>query len=165
MKTKIDGVEIIDRKIIRDTRGSVKHGLRADEKWYINSAWPAIGEIYFSEVQPNIIKGWHLHSKMTLRYICVRGRATVFLWDLRENSPTFEIPMMLELAANGPHYRLLVIPPNVWNAFRAKEGESHPAMICNMASIPHDPGEMKRAPISGIKYPLNIGNYDKDLSN
>lgn len=160
----IQGVETIKRDVIRDLRGSVKHGLRTDEEWFI-SADNKIGEIYFSEVNPGIIKGWHLHTKMTLRYLCVSGRATIFLYDERFGGTTFGTPMKIELAADGPHYVLLTIPPYIWNAFRAKEGSVNSAIICNIASIPHDPDEIIRTPLEALlNFPLSLGEYNKEIS-
>jgi len=161
--TIIQGVEIIKRDVIRDLRGSVRHGLRTDEEWF-TSRNGSIGEVYFSEVNPGIIKGWHLHKKMTLRYLCVGSRATVFLYDLREGSPTYKVPMMVELATDGGQYVLLIIPPNIWNAFRVRQGNVNAATICNLASIPHDPDEISRAPIGSLNFPLNLGTYNEKLS-
>lgn len=161
--TVIHGVRRIKRAVIRDVRGSVKHGLRNDEEW-CTSKIGSIGEVYFSEVYSGIIKGWHMHTKMTLRYLCVGGRATVFLYDLREESPTYKVPMMVELAPDGPQYVLLIIPPNIWNAFRAKSGSPNSAIICNLASIPHDPDEISRAPIGSLNFPLRLGTHNKEIS-
>ena len=46
------------------------------------------GEIYFSKVNPGIVKGWHLHKEMTLNYLLITGEILVVLYDDRENSPT-----------------------------------------------------------------------------
>ena len=57
----IEGIKITPLKQIEDERGKVMHMLRNDSKTFTK-----FGEIYFSTVYPNKIKGWHLHGKMTL---------------------------------------------------------------------------------------------------
>ena len=58
--TKIDGVEITPLKIIKDARGAVLHMIN------INSAgFEKFGECYFSEINPNVIKGWKKHFHQT----------------------------------------------------------------------------------------------------
>ncbi|MFH2019403.1 MAG: dTDP-4-dehydrorhamnose 3,5-epimerase, partial [bacterium] len=59
----IEGVVITPKKQIKDERGMVAHMLRRDE-----SIFSQFGEIYFSYVYPNKVKGWHQHTKMTLNY-------------------------------------------------------------------------------------------------
>ena len=59
----IEGIKITPLKQIEDDRGKVMHMLRNDSKDFTK-----FGEIYFSTVHPNKVKGWLLHSKMTLNY-------------------------------------------------------------------------------------------------
>ena len=59
----IQGVEIVPLKVIPDERGRVMHMLKATDKYF-----EKFGEIYFSVVYPNVIKGWHLHKKMIINY-------------------------------------------------------------------------------------------------
>jgi len=39
------------------------HMLRADDPGFTS-----FGEIYFSRVYPGVVKGWHIHDRMTLNY-------------------------------------------------------------------------------------------------
>ena len=66
IRSKISGVNIIEKKQITDDRGKIKHMLRNDDKNFTK-----FGEIYFSSVNPNKIKAWHLHKSMTLNYVAV----------------------------------------------------------------------------------------------
>ena len=59
----IEGIKITPLKQIKDERGKVMHMLRNDSENFTK-----FGEIYFSTAHPNKVKGWHLHSKMTLNY-------------------------------------------------------------------------------------------------
>jgi dTDP-4-dehydrorhamnose 3,5-epimerase len=64
----IEGVKIIPLKIIPDERGMILKMLRNDDPFF-----DQFGEIYFSVVNPGVIKGWHIHKKMTLNYAVIEG--------------------------------------------------------------------------------------------
>jgi hypothetical protein len=57
----IDGVQIIPLLQIPDERGKVMRMLRRTDLHF-----PDFGEVYFSIVFPGIVKGWHLHRRMTI---------------------------------------------------------------------------------------------------
>ena len=67
-KKIIDGVKLTPLKRIVDQRGMIMHMLRKD-----SSQFEQFGEIYFSVVNPTVIKAWHIHEKMTLNYAVVHG--------------------------------------------------------------------------------------------
>ena len=79
----IDGVIVTPLKQFFDERGKVMHMLRNDAK-----SFTKFGEIYFSTVHPNKVKGWHLHGKMTLNYAVVVGEIKLVLYDARQESKT-----------------------------------------------------------------------------
>jgi len=59
------------------------HMLRNDDPGF-----ESFGEIYFSVVFPGVIKGWHLHRRMTLNYAVPVGLIKLVLYDDRESSST-----------------------------------------------------------------------------
>ena len=79
----IDGVLVHPLQKTSDERGKIMHMLRADDPHFIG-----FGEIYFSVVYPGVVKGWHLHQKMTLNYAVVTGMIKLVLYDERPESPT-----------------------------------------------------------------------------
>ena len=131
----IEGVHIRPLKQIPDERGKVMHMLRCDDPWF-----DKFGEIYFSVVYPGVIKGWHLHKRMTLNYAVVAGRIKLVLYDDREGSPTRR--EVVELFTGEDNYALITIPPGIWNG--VKGIGVTPAIIANCASEPHDPEEIVR---------------------
>ena len=131
----IEGVHIRPLKQIPDERGKVMHMLRCDDPWF-----DKFGEIYFSVVYPGVIKGWHLHKRMTLNYAVVTGRIKLVLYDDREGSPTRR--EVVELFTGEDNYALITIPPGIWNG--VKGIGVTPAIIANCASEPHDPEEIVR---------------------
>lgn len=131
----IEGVIIKPLKKMPDERGCIYHMLRGDDPIF-----EKFGEIYFSIVYPGVIKGWHLHKKMTLNYAVPVGMIKLVLYDDRENSPTKG--NLLEIFIGEENYMLVKIPPMVWNGFKGIGIK--PAIVCNCATIPHDPEEIAR---------------------
>lgn len=131
----IDGVKLTPLKQILDERGSVLHMLRSDAPDF-----EQFGEIYFSTIYPGIIKGWHIHDRMTLNYATPVGTIKMVLYDDRRDSPTRG--ELMEIVTGERNYQLITVPPRVWNGFKGVGTE--PALVANCATIPHDPGEIHR---------------------
>jgi dTDP-4-dehydrorhamnose 3,5-epimerase len=131
----IQDVEIIPLRKIPDERGTIMHMLRADAPHF-----EQFGEIYFSTAYPGVIKGWHLHTRMTLNYAVIVGMIKLVLCDRREDSPTYgEIQ---EIFTGEDNYALIKIPPGIANGY--KTFGLKPAIVANCATLPHDPTEMVR---------------------
>jgi dTDP-4-dehydrorhamnose 3,5-epimerase len=146
----IDGVEVIPLRRIPDERGTVHHMLRNDDPHFIG-----FGEIYFTTIYRDVVKGWHRHREMTLNYACISGRIKLVLFDDRERSPS-KGEVMEEFL--GPdHYALVVIPPGVWNGFK---GMSDEAIVANCCTHTHDPTRSDRLDPFANDIP-----YDWDLRN
>ena len=111
------------------------HMLRSDAPGF-----PGFGEIYFSCVYPGAIKGWHIHSRMTLNYAVPHGHIKFVLYDDREGSPTRG--ELQEVFLGPDNYCLVTVPPLVWNGFKGIGSEM--AIVANCASISHDPDEIDR---------------------
>lgn len=131
----IDGVVIKKLSQICDERGKIMHMLRQDDE-----VFEQFGEIYFSQVYPQVIKGWHLHTKMVLNYAVVFGTIKLVLFDDRKDSPTKGV--VQEIFLGEADYKLVKIPVNVWNGFKGV-GVT-PAIVANCASMAHDPEEIRR---------------------
>jgi len=134
-KRVIEGVLVIPLRQIPDERGKIMHMLRADDPHF-----EKFGEIYFSVVYPGVIKGWHLHKKLTLNYAVVSGMIKLVLYDQREDSPTRG--ELMELFVGDDNYVLVRVPPGVVNGFKGIG--MTPAVVANCATEPHDPSEMIR---------------------
>ncbi len=125
----IEGVKIVPLKRIPDERGAIMHGVRKDN--ILND----FGEVYFSKINKGAIKAWHVHETLILNYICVHGSVKLVMHDLRESSPTRGETQ--EVFMGTDNYCLLHIPPGIANGTK---GLSDPyALVCNIASEPHDP--------------------------
>jgi dTDP-4-dehydrorhamnose 3,5-epimerase len=131
----IDGVVITKRKIIRDDRGQVMHMLRNNDK-----VFKSFGEIYFSTINYNKIKAWHLHKEATLNYVCIKGKVKLVLYDDRSDSSTKG--KLEEIILSPDNYNLITIPNNVWNGFKGLDKEE--SIIANCLNLPHNENEMVR---------------------
>ncbi len=132
---EIHDVTVTPLRRIPDERGAIFHMLRED-----SPVFERFGEIYFSLVYPGVVKGWHVHSKMTLNYAVPVGMVKLALYDDREGSPTRGA--VQEIHLGELNYALVTIPTMVWNGFKG-EGTG-PALVANCATIPHDPAEIER---------------------
>src|ERR1043166_5268202 len=79
----IDGALIVPLRRIPDERGTILHMLKTTDEHF-----QQFGEIYFTTIYRNVVKGWHKHREMTLNYACVFGRIKLVLFDERDHSPT-----------------------------------------------------------------------------
>jgi dTDP-4-dehydrorhamnose 3,5-epimerase len=131
----IEGVQIIPLTQIPDERGKVMHMLRRTDAHFRE-----FGEVYFSVVFPGAIKGWHLHRRMTINYAVPFGRIKLVLFDDREQSRSRG--ELQELFVGEDHYALVSVPPLVWNGFKGY-GVTQ-SIVCNCATIVHDPEEIER---------------------
>ena len=131
----IDGVAIIPLRRIQDERGVVMHMLRRDDPHF-----ERFGEIYFSVIYPGVIKGWHLHAKMTINYAVVEGNIKLVLYDQRPKSRTKG--RLQEIVFGQINYQLVRVPPGVVNGFTAVGRKG--AIVANCADIPHDSSELTR---------------------
>jgi dTDP-4-dehydrorhamnose 3,5-epimerase len=147
----IEGVVLKPLKKIPDERGCIYHMLRCDDDLF-----EKFGEIYFSLVYPGVIKGWHIHKKMTLNYAVVQGIVKLVLYDDREGSSTKG--NLIELFLGEENYCLVKVPPGIWNGFKGVG--NNPALVANCATIPHDPSEIERLDPFSKKIP-----YDWSLRN
>jgi dTDP-4-dehydrorhamnose 3,5-epimerase len=137
MDQMIDGVSATRLKIIGDDRGAVMRMLRGGGRSIRDAA-----EIYFSAINPGVVKAWKRHSRMTQRLTVPSGRVRFVLFDDRPGSSTSG--KLIEIEIGRPDaYRLLVIPPGVWYGWKnLSTGES---IVANCATLEHDPAESEHA--------------------
>ena len=131
----IDGVKITPLRQMLDERGKIMHMLRNDDPHF-----ERFGEIYFSFIHPGVIKGWHIHKRMTLNYAVPVGKIKLVLYDDREGSPTRG--ELMEIFTGHENYQLITIPPLIWNGTKGISETT--SIIANCATLPHDPKEIDR---------------------
>lgn len=145
----IDGVVIKKLNKIPDDRGTI---LKMQES--TDEEFKGFGEIYFSTIYPNVVKGWHLHKKAVLNYAVIKGMIKLVLFDSRENSSTTN--ELMEIYMGTENYCLVQIPAGVWNGFRTVGNEY--AIVADLITVNHKDDEMLRMDPwkSFIKYDWNV---------
>lgn len=130
----IEGVRVIPLRRIPDERGTIFHMLRATDPHFMS-----FGEIYFSSIYKDVVKGWHRHAEMSLHYACPIGRVKCVVYDDRPTSPTRGAVMEIFLGQDS--YNLLVVPPDTWNGFK---GLVDVSLVANCCTHAHDPKRSDR---------------------
>jgi len=139
----IEGVQVSLLKKISDERGMVMHMMTKD-----NPVFEQFGEVYFSVVNPGVVKAWHLHQEMSLNYAVVHGMIRLALYDDRQNSPTRGT--LNEFFIGDDNYCLVHIPRLVWNGFKGIS--TFPSIVANLATLTHSSEEITR--VSPVEFSL-----------
>lgn len=154
---RIEGVEVRPLKTIADQRGFVRHFMKSKDL----STGRSFGEVYFSAVYPGAVKAWHLHRIAWLNYVCVRGVVTVGLYDDRTGSSTRGNDMVIYLGDDDTNYKLVTIPPFVWNGYRTPPYSRDVAMIANlMTDQYHSENEIVRMHPDDADFEFDWGPYE-----
>jgi dTDP-4-dehydrorhamnose 3,5-epimerase len=144
----IAGALVVRLERIPDERGTIMHMLKSTDEHFLQ-----FGEIYFTTIYRDVVKGWHKHREMTLNYACIFGRVKLVLYDDREDSPT--AGALQEIFLGPDKHELVVIPPGVWNGCK---GMSDPfAIVANCCTHPHDPSRTTRLDPSDDEIPYDWG--------
>lgn len=135
----MDGVILTKLKQVQNTKGDILHVLRKSDPGFQN-----FGEVYCSEVDKGVIKGWKKHKKMTLNIVVPVGKILFTIYD--DQSKEF-----FRVTLSRQNYQRLTIKPGLWVAF---SGISNINMLINVASIEHCPSESENKPLFDIEYEL-----------
>ncbi len=141
----IQGVQIVPLKQIVDQRGAVLHMLRADSPHF-----QQFGEIYFSEVNPGVVKGWKRHSRMTQFFAVPVGRIKLVIYDGRPGSVSNRYVDVLEIGRPDA-YHLVIVPPGLSYGFQATSDV--PAILANCPDLSYDPVESETLPLDDKTVP------------
>lgn len=142
----IDGVVIKKLTKIPDERGTIMHMLKDSDPEFNQ-----FGEVYFSTIYPGAIKAWHIHKKMELNYAVISGNIKMVLYDDRSDSKTKG--QLMEIFLGDRNYLLVKVPAKVWNGFKGIGVKE--SIVCNCATMPHDPEEIDRLDPFSDEIPYN----------
>lgn len=143
----IEGVLLTPLRQLHADSGSVFHMMKAGE-----AGFAGFGEVYFSTVRSGAVKAWKRHNEMTLNLACLSGRIRFVCYDDRPGSPTCGAFQEVTLSPDE-NYQRLTVPPGVWTGFEGVAAVE--SMLCNCASLPHDPAESDRLPADDPVIPFS----------
>ena len=115
------------------------HAMKRTDKGYLG-----FGEIYFSWIEPGVVKAWKCHQCMTLNLVVPLGEVR-FVFHLLEQEDNFRVENIGE-----KRYVRLTVPPGIWFGFQARG--SVQSLLMNMADMAHDPDEVLRKSASEFNY-------------
>lgn len=132
----MEGVDITALKRIATVGGDVLHAIKSSDGGFMG-----FGEAYFSMIGQSQIKGWKLHTKMTMNLVVPVGSVDFVFYD----SKNFKT-----VRAGLENYVRITVAPNIWFGFKGVGHENN--LILNLANIEHDPTESKRLHIGDIQF-------------
>lgn len=103
------------------------------------------GELYFSSIKFNRIKGWKLHKKMNMLLVVPFGLVK-FAFSINKNKPFKEIL----IGSNKKDYKIIYVPSNIWFAFKGY-GKPH-SIVCNLSDIIHSSSEVINCDLNEIPH-------------
>ncbi len=127
-----------DLKVIPVDGGDVKHFIKAND-----NSLCGFGEAYFSFITNGKIKGWKLHTEMTMNLVVPVGEVGFVFYN--EKSSSFQV---FKIGENN--YKRLTVPPNIWFGFKGIGLYSN--LVVNLSNIIHNPSESKKLELSKIKF-------------
>lgn len=110
--------DVIIKKLdkFEDARGWLAEIWRSDESDFR----PEMG--YVSVTKPGVIRGPHEHKFQADGFVFLGpGNFELYLWDNREDSPTFKEEIKTEVGENNPS--LVIVPPGVVHGYKCISGK------------------------------------------
>lgn len=118
--------------------GDVLHAIKQSD-----IGFNSFGEAYFSFAQPNAVKAWKMHRRMTLNLVVPVGDVQFVFYSTDGKAKRNE-------TIGDSNYVRLTVPPGIWFGF---QGIAYPfSLILNVADMPHDPDEVERLPIEELDF-------------
>lgn len=142
-EVSIKGVILTPLIKICHPKGDVFHGMKKSDKGYVG-----FGEVYFSTIKSDEIKGWNRHKRMTSNLVVPMGEVTFVIYDDREKSSSKG--EFFKVTLSQTNYQRLTVPPGLWLAFRGNGNNTN--LILNIANMEHDPNEIDRLDLDQVEY-------------
>lgn len=138
---KLEDILVTPLRRVETAGGDVLHALKQTDAGFV-----AFGEAYFSLITAGSVKAWKRHTRMTMNLVVPKGKVRfVFRGTSADGSDKFRVEDIGEFG-----YARITVPPGIWFGF---QGLADPqSLILNIASIPHDPDEVERLPLSDVHY-------------
>lgn len=123
-------------KRISTDKGDIRHGLKRNDQGF-----QGFGEAYFTEVHFGVVKGWKMHTQMTLNLIVPVGEVRFYL---QKEHGKVETELLGE-----ENYQRLTVPPKYWVAFEGLSKGMN--LIMNIADIEHGADQTLSRPFSHVE--------------
>ena len=114
-----------------------------------SSSYSKFGEIYLTKIKYNKVKGWKKHKKIDSNIFLISGSVVFIIVKKIKNKFIFH-EYFLSVSKNNHIY----IPKNNFFAFQGLS--KNPAILLNLASLPHDKNETLEKKISYFSYKWKV---------
>lgn len=133
----LDGIKIVDIKVLPDERGFFAEGMRTDWKDMLDD--DKIAQVNISKSFPGMIRAWHRHLKGQNDYfIVIKGSLKICAYDEQTGE-------LSEVVASGDKLQAVKIPGKYWHGTKCVSNE--PSMTVYLVSNLYDyqsPDEERR---------------------
>ena len=137
---KINGLKKIKKKIIKNSKGDILKFLVKKDPYF-----RGFGEIYFTEIKKNKIKGWNCHKKFYCILTVPFGKVKFTFIDGRSKMKSYLKKQIIHVDKN--RYNIILVPPGVWFSFKSFTKLS---IVANCINHPHSDREsIKSSNIKG----------------
>ena len=125
-------IKIIKLKISTNPKGGVLKYLTRKNKYF-----KKFGEVYFTEIKKNKVKGWNFHKKCWCLLAVPYGKVKfTFAENINSKKKTIII--------GKKNYSLIVVPPRIWFNFMSIKKIS---LVVNTLNHVHNKNETLKIPI------------------
>tara|TARA_X000000950_G_C13906912_1_gene657272 strand:+ start:3799 stop:4203 length:405 start_codon:yes stop_codon:yes gene_type:complete len=122
----VKSVKVFKNKVIKNKKGSLIKFINKSDLYF-----KSFGEIYFSEIKANSIKGWNYHKKFTCIMTVPVGTVEFKIINQRNKL----------LKKKITRSQILVIPPKHWFCFKSGHQNS---IVANLLDGKHSEKETKK---------------------
>ena len=132
-------ISVIDMKNIHLNDGNVMHFLKKNDK-----SFRGFGEVYFSWILKNKIKGWKKQKKNTMNLIVPVGKVK-FVFFKDEILRGF-----FSIIIGENNYKRITVPPNLWYGF--KNLDKKKSLIVNLVDNEHNPTDIENKALNSLNF-------------
>tara|TARA_B100000902_G_scaffold399352_1_gene469808 strand:+ start:14048 stop:14449 length:402 start_codon:yes stop_codon:yes gene_type:complete len=126
-------------QIKKSPHGNITKVINKSSKYY-----KGFGELYFSQIKKNKIKGWKKHTKMTMNIKVIMGKVKFIL--------SKDMKSFKKIIISENDKFLLTISKNIFFAFQGLDKKNE---ILNFSNIKHSKKECINLPLNRINYKWN----------
>lgn len=152
--TKVAGVTIIDVEPQRDHRGFSSRSFCANEFERYGLTFQVTQTDIFFNYTRGTVRGLHHHAEAKL-VRCTRGAIAAAVVDIRPESQTFGVHVIMEL--NADNHRALFLPPYVAHGFQTLTANTEVNyQVSGQHPMTDEHGMGWNDPEFGIEWPLPV---------
>ena len=126
--TDLNKIKFFKKKIINNPKGNIMKFIQKSDKNYIK-----FGEVYFTWVKKDYLKGWKFHRKMHMNLTAPVGKIKCIFYDKKINKK-------IVFNLSEKKFGTLYVPPKIWFAFQNIDKKKD-SLLVNFSNIIHDKSE------------------------